>query len=699
MMTDPKDDNIWISGENSDEHFASPPTDEIPEMEHVLVTEGGVLEEAEMPIHVEAYPVEAEVYLENESPSVLEEMPVYAAAEEADAWPNALEQAYKKPKPGAKRRRLLIYAVVAVVLITVMTQVPVVGDWVKNLFFSQDDTTIMTAKVEQGVFIHEVTVRGDISSSSNINIKCDVANPGGTMILEVIPEGAYVKAGDKLVVLDSTTFVDQINSQQISCSNSAASLKAAEDSLETAKIALHEYEEGSYKVSLMEYNRDLVSATEEFDRQEERLIYSRKLYEKGFITEQEMKAEDYALKSAEIKLAIAKKKIEVLNNSTYKKNMIQYQSNITTAEANVEAKKQANNLDLQKLEDLKERKENCTIYSPQDGQVIYANETDGRAGTEFIVQEGVSVRERQTIIRLPDPQRLQVTADVHEGRINHIKTGMTATLRVDALPTEIITGVVEKVNEFPQPTNHWMGNVKEYRVTIKVNPRDGLRPGMTAETRILVDKQDDVLLLPKHCIFTSGGKKYAVTHKKGVWEKHELKCGADNEKSVIVLAGANEGDEFVCGAKNYRDKVETPEEMQSQPASAILRSTAEELDATKKEADTIKEKLKQDGQEGGGHKRGGQGMQGMPEGFDPANLTPEQREQFRKMRNAAKARDEGGDMPGGMPFGEGGPPPPPPGGAGGPPPGPPPPGAGGGPPPGGGGGGGPRMGGGGPPPM
>ncbi|MDO4550998.1 MAG: efflux RND transporter periplasmic adaptor subunit [Planctomycetia bacterium] len=588
----------------------------------------------------------------------------------------SLEEVYATKPKHTRRWRIPLMITAIIIIIFGVLQIPAVGNWVSSLFFADDNGTIMFSPVERGTFIHEVTVRGDISSSSNVSIKCNVANTGGTMILEVIEEGTHVKKGDKLVVLDSSTFDDQINTQEISVNNSKASYESAKNELETAKIALAEYEEGSYNVTLSEYESEVTSAEEELRRAEAYYIHSQKLYQKGFITKSQLEADEFSMKNAEIKRDIANTKIKVLNKYTREKNLIQYQSDIRTAEAKVDAQKRAYELEIQKLEDLRLRKQNCTILSPQDGQVVYANQTSGPAGTEFVVQEGVNVRERQTILLLPDPKRLQVTADVHEGRINYIKAGMPVTLRLDALPGEVITGVVSRVNEFPQPTNHWMGNVKEYRVTIKLDPREGLRPGMTAETRILVDKQDDVLTIPTHCVFEHGGKFYCITRKENIWKEHEITLGASNGKTVIVLSGISEDEDLVCGAFNYRDKVSLPILPPGQTSTAFTPSSPEILENAMKEAEDLTKRSKNQEQQKP-RERGTRPTPGasgsLPEGFNPQNITPEMREEFqRRMQEGGMPSPPGndGERPMGPPPGDGGGMGGPPGGGGmGPPPG------------------------------
>lgn len=100
---------------------------------------------------------------------------------------------------------------------------------------------------------------------------------------------------------------------------------------------------------------------------------------------------------------------------------------------------------------------------------------------------------------------------------------------------------------------------KEYMTTITIlDPPEGIKPGLTAEARIMVNEIRDALILPVQSIFEYGGKTYCITFEDGKWEKHEIKTGATNDKEVVVLDGLKEGDRVVLGAWAHRDKVDLP---------------------------------------------------------------------------------------------------------------------------------------------
>ena len=63
--------------------------------------------------------------------------------------------------------------------------------------------------------------------------------------------------------------------------------------------------------------------------------------------------------------------------------------------------------------------------------MIYASESGGRGRQEF-VEEGATVRERQTLIQLPDVTRMVATLKVHEASVDKVRAGQRARITVDA---------------------------------------------------------------------------------------------------------------------------------------------------------------------------------------------------------------------------------------------------------------------------
>ena len=92
-----------------------------------------------------------------------------------------------------------------------------------------------------------------------------------------------------------------------------------------------------------------------------------------------------------------------------------------------------------------------------------------------------------------DLTKMQVNAGIDESDIGQIKAGQAVTFGVDAYPETAFTGVVLQVRL--QATI--VSNVTTYPTIIDVpNPNSRLRPGMTANVKVVVASRSDVLRVP-----------------------------------------------------------------------------------------------------------------------------------------------------------------------------------------------------------
>lgn len=378
--------------------------------------------------------------------------------------------------PVRKRRKGFSVRGLLIALVVLAGVAGVVYFTFPKLSLSSQDTGPMLHAVTRGDFVHDITERGNVESASNIDIRCEVESRGsqGTMILELIDEGTYVEPGDVLCKLDSSSLEQELVQQQIICNTSEAAVIQAQNNFDTAEIARDEYLNGTYVEKEQEIEGNIFVAKENLRRAEQTLAYTQKLFARGYVTDLAVEADEFSREDAIKKLEQAETEKMVLQNYTKKKMLKQLDADIKTTEAKLSSEKHSHTLDEEKLADLQAQIEKCTVVAPEYGQVVYANVTDRRGGSEIIIEEGGTVRERQVIFRLPDPNRMQVKAKINEASVSMVEEGMRAGIRLDAFPDLELKGDVEKVNEYPVPTSFFSGNVKEYETTIRIHlPNQG----------------------------------------------------------------------------------------------------------------------------------------------------------------------------------------------------------------------------------
>lgn len=438
----------------------------------------------------------------------------------------------------------------------------------------------LTGNVVVGRFTHEIVERGDIASSSNVEVRCEVQlrnSMSGTAILEIVPEGTFVEAGDFLVRLDDSSLQNELTLQQIDCNSSMAAVIQAQTSVETARLALSEYESGTFKQEEEQYQSEIFVAEENFRRAEEYLKYSRRLAAKGYVTPIQLEADRFAVDKAQKELDVAETKLKVLREYTKQKMLKQLEAAVRTAEAQLEAARETDSVEQARLEKIKEQIVKCLIVAPTAGQVVYANDAYGRSGEDVVlIEEGRTVRERQILVRLPNPKKMQVTAKINEARIDLVKTGMRARVKVDALPDLVLEGRVRRVSEYPlQQYNSYTSHIKEYATEIDIlDPPPGLRPGMTAQAAVVVEERSEATQAPLQAVFERDGRYYCLAHSAAGLEAKQVQVGPTNDKFVVVEAGLRGDEEVVMAPQQFVDRVAlpTPIDFPSRSSRPIVRA-------------------------------------------------------------------------------------------------------------------------------
>ena len=118
--------------------------------------------------------------------------------------------------------------------------------WSRNGDAVEPDAVIYP--VNRVLFEHSVVEPGEIESSRNVEIRCEIQsrNSTGTMILEIVPAGTIVKPGDVLIKFDGSALENERTAQQSITSSSEALVIQSENTYETAVIGRKEYLEGTF---------------------------------------------------------------------------------------------------------------------------------------------------------------------------------------------------------------------------------------------------------------------------------------------------------------------------------------------------------------------------------------------------------------------------------------------------------------------
>ncbi len=105
-------------------------------------------------------------------------------------------------------------------------------------------------------------------------------------------------------------------------------------------------------------------------------------------------------------------------------------------------------------------------------------------------------------------------------------------------------------------------NERVFDVVVKVKQaRAGLKPGLSAKARVVVNRLPNVLSVPLDAVFERAGKSLAYVTKGDGFVPREVRTGERNDAMVEVKSGLSEG-ETVALADPTRYPAKGPERKQ-----------------------------------------------------------------------------------------------------------------------------------------
>ncbi len=456
-----------------------------------------------------------------------------------------------------------------------------------------------------------VLERGSLESQSNLEIICEVEdvrkdNINGTTILWMIPNGASVKKGDVVVELDSNPMREALDDQVLYCENGLAEKIQAEANLKNqltmnatakadaelqiklAELELEMYldkENGTQKLAIEankrridDVNNEILAAqaTMGLRREEQRGIQS--LFKLGYANRNEVRRIELTYLEAEGKFAAKLNQLQTevstlkkMQTYEHRKELLNLEGKVATAKRGLEqvvrnnearlaqvqalmrARDEAYKKEEERLARYKLQLEKCKIYAPQSGLVAYPSSKI----TE--VREGVPVLYRQKLLSIPNLEKMQVETRIHESALDQVRPGLPVRITVDAFPGQKYEGTVKSVAVLPEQ-NSWSGNdTKVYQTVIVIDEGvEGLKPGMTAVSEILVDSIPDVVTVPLHAVVEHEDKKYVVVRDDdNHLHPRPVELGQASDTRVSIQSGLSEGESIAVNAKDLADLIFT----------------------------------------------------------------------------------------------------------------------------------------------
>ncbi len=328
--------------------------------------------------------------------------------------------------------------------------------------------------------------------------------------------------------------------------------------------SLDKLSDGEAMQKLRKLQDDKQTAEKELRQAETQLEGTKRLLDKGFVTKTDFQQADIGFDNSKLKLQSAGTAERLFLKyefpKTAEETLSKYAeavreldrarkaaiSKMAQAEAKLKSAQGQNNIQSRQFKEFKEQLAKCVITAQKPGLVVY-----GGAGQDMVfygdqerIREGATVRERQSIITIPDMTKMSVKVKIHETYIKKVQKGQKARITVDAFADKVLTGEVTKVGVLPDSQNMWANpDMKVYLTTVNIDgTNDWLKPGMSAKVEILANHLTNVVYVPVQAVALDAGKQVCYVAGGLKPARREVQIGEANDEFVEIKSGLKEGE-------------------------------------------------------------------------------------------------------------------------------------------------------------
>ena len=380
-----------------------------------------------------------------------------------------------------------------------------------------DGKDMVTASAKVGDITSSVSATGKVNPKVSVLVGTEVS---GTIREIKVDYNSPVKKGQLLLKLDQETFRTQVD-------QATANLQSAESRLRELVVA-RDMQLSGVKTAIDQKKAALDKAEADYGR-------SQKLFDKGMISRQDLDAarEVYLVNKSQYEQSVsetAKNAVTDAQICTGRATVAQARASLRSAQTNLSK---------------------TVITAPMDGVVIERNVEVGQTVAASFATPN--------LLTIGDLKTMQVDISIDEADVGEVKVGGKAEFTVDAFPNKVFTGTVSKIYYAPVIVQ----NVVTYNGVVDVqNPEGMLRPGMTANVRLITSEKKGVLLIPSSALRVKmggeGNKTQARKRPDGgktVWVMKDGKpspvrvvTGVTDFVNTEVVEGLKEGDVVVVEA-------------------------------------------------------------------------------------------------------------------------------------------------------
>ena len=138
---------------------------------------------------------------------------------------------------------------------------------------------------------------------------------------------------------------------------------------------------------------------------------------------------------------------------------------------------------------------------------------------------------------------VRASARVDESDRGRLKTGQTATVRIDAIADKEFHARVADISPLAKLDYSSWPFTKNFDIAIEIMDADArIRPGMSATGRVAVEQITNGILVPPEAVFEKNGGSFAYVLHGSSFQERRVQVARRSKAQLLMAGGLQPGD-------------------------------------------------------------------------------------------------------------------------------------------------------------
>ena len=438
--------------------------------------------------------------------------------------------------------------------------------------------------LQRGGVIRQGTLRRTLMEMGNIAPQKfeEVAINISGKLAEILPEGTWVKKGQKVLVIetDKQDTIDEILLQkqavELDVEKQQSELRLAQENqkLEIAKaqldvqLAQRELEvllAAPQPLQAAKMQSECRRAQIQYESSQKALAIENILFARGVASEADLsqkrllaQSNKALLENSQLQqkillkgtppedIAVAQKKLDlarlkyVQTQKTASSIIRQHQTELATSQAKLAQQDYILNY-------AEGQQERGIQYAPVSGILRHTRSAWGKP------QIGQEYYEGQRLVTISDEKQMVVKCKINEVDRRLLHCGQKVLIRLPAIPGEIVAGEVTSISQVAVDRSETAlsfikqkrSGVMVFEAIIKITQSaPQIKVGLSAQLTITIAEHKNVAIVPRTAIIRENGNHYLYLIHDGRPQKKQVKPGPTNKLQAVIESGASPGDVY-----------------------------------------------------------------------------------------------------------------------------------------------------------